>query len=130
MPVDQRAARRRFVRSFLAATLVWVGLVFLADFIVDASPDAGWRYAVALLPMVPAAFWVVASVRYHRLLDELQQRIQLEAIALAFAGTALVTSGYGFLELAGLPRIGWMWVWALMGPLWFVTDWLVRQRRL
>lgn len=130
MQSDQRAARRQFLRVFLVASLVFVGFVFLSDFVVDANPDANWRYVVALLPVAPIAAWVFASVRYHRLLDELQQRIQLEAMAFAFAGTAAITAGYGFLEFAGLPRIGWAWVWPLMAGLWFMTDWLVRQRRL
>ncbi|MXY71517.1 MAG: hypothetical protein F4Y97_00595 [Dehalococcoidia bacterium] len=130
MQPDQRAARRQFLRVFLVASLVFVGFVFLSDFVVDANPDSNWRYIVALLPVAPIAAWVFASVRYHRLLDELQQRIQLEAMAFAFTGTAVITAGYGFLEFAGLPRIGWVWVWPLMGGLWFVTDWLVRQRRL
>ena len=102
-----------------------------ADFIVDANPDAGWRYAVALLPVVPGAFIVVAAVRFHRRIDELQQRITLEAIALAFAGTAVIAFTYGFVEEAvDLPRINWTWVWALMGALWLAGDWFVRRRRL
>ena len=130
MPVDQRAARRRFFREFMAAILAYVGLVFLADFVVDANPDSDWRYGVALLPMVPAAFVVAVSLRYFRCMDELQQRVLLEALAFAFSGTALLTFGYGFLERVGLPHLNWGWVWAVMGGLWLICDWLVRQRRL
>jgi hypothetical protein len=35
-------------------------------------------------------------------LDELQRRIQTEAIAIAYAGTAIVCGGYGVLGTAGL----------------------------
>ncbi len=128
---EQRAARRRFRYRFVAALAVYVGLVYLADFIVDANPEAHWRYAVALLPVLPVAFCVVDSIRYHnQLLDELHQRIQLEAVAFAFFGTVVITFGYGLLELAGLPSIGWAWAWVLMGALWLIGDWLVRRRRL
>lgn len=108
-----------------AATLV------LADFVVEANPDAGWRYAVALLPVIPGALVVVAAVRFHRRIDELQQRIALEAIALAFAGTAVITFIYGFAEDAvDLPRVNWTWVWGVMGGLWLICDFIVRRRRL
>lgn len=130
MQSDQRAARRQFLRVFIAASLAFVGLVFLSDFVIDANWDTNWRYAIVLLPLGPAAIWVVASMRYHRRLDELQQRIQLEAMAFAFIGTAVTTAGYGLLEFAGLPRLGWVWVWPVMAALWFTSDWLVTQRRL
>ena len=131
MPSNQHAAVRRYYREFFASVIAYAVALYLADFTVDANPDAGWRYAVALLPVVPGAFIVVAAVRFHRRIDELQQRITLEAIALAFAGTAVIAFTYGFVEEAvDLPRINWTWVWALMGALWLAGDWFVRRRRL
>lgn len=128
---NQRAVMKRFRYGFIFATLAYVGLVHLADFVLDANPDANWRYAIAVLPAVPIAISVVALVPYYnRLLDELQQRIQLEAIAFAFLGSLVIAFGYGLLELAGLPGIGWKWAWVLMVALWLMGDWLVRRRRL
>ena len=128
---DQRAVMRRFRYGFIVATLAYVGLVHLADLVLDANPGANWRYAVALLPAVPVAISVVALVPYYnRLLDELQQRIQLEAIAFAFLGTLVIAFGYGLLELAGLPGIAWRWAWVLMVALWLIGDWIARRRRL
>ena len=122
---------KRFRYGFIFATLAYVGLVHLADFVLEANPDANWRYAIAVLPAVPVAISVVALVPYYnRLLDELQQRIQLEAIAFAFLGALVIAFGYGLLELAGLPGIGWKWAWVLMVALWLIGDWLARRRRL
>ena len=131
MPSDQQAARRRWYREFLGSMIAFGAVLYLADFAVDANPDAGWRYAVAVLPVIPGSLIVVAAVRFHRRIDELQQRITLEAIALAFAGTAVTTFIYGFVEGAvDLPRINWTWVWGVMGLLWLVCDFIVRRRRL
>ena len=128
---DQRAVMRRFRYGFIVATLAYVGFSYLSDFVIDANPDASWRYAIAVLPAVPVATCVVALVPYYnRLLDELQQRIQLEAIAFAFLGALVIAFVYGLLELAGLPGIAWRWAWALMVFLWLVGDWLARRRRL
>jgi hypothetical protein len=78
--------------------------------------------------MLPAAAvcWVI--VRRVRRLDELQRRIELEALSVAFAGTALLTFAYGFLENAGLPRLSFVMVWPLMGALWIGSS-IVCSRR-
>ncbi|MCY3603458.1 MAG: hypothetical protein OXH12_10310 [Chloroflexi bacterium] len=128
---DLEAAVTRYYREFLASGVAYGGALYLANVVVDANQGAGWRYAVALLPVVFGALIVVAAVRFHRRIDELQQRITLEAIALAFAGTAIVTFTYGFVErTVDLPRLNWTWVWAVMGSLWLICDFLVRRRRL
>ena len=131
MSSNQHAAVRRYYREFLAAGIAYGVALYLADFVVNANPDATWRYIVALLPVVPGAFIVIAAVRFHRRIDELQQRITLEAIALAFAATAVTTFTYGFVEEAvDIPRINWTWVWGVMAPLWLICDFIVRRRRL
>ena len=130
MTDQQRAAKRRYRIEFLVALLAYAVLLAASGLIVNANQDAGWRYAVALAPMVPAAFMVVAWVRYYRRIDELQQRMALEALAFAFAGTALISFSYGFLDQAGLPRISWWWVWPIMAVLWILGGWLARKRWL
>ena len=124
------AARRRYYRDLLLAILAYAILLGVCGFIVNANQDAAWRYAVAPLPMIPTAYLAVACVRYYRTMDELQQRIALEALAFAFGGTALITFGYGFLDAAGLPRINWWWVWPVMASLWIIGGWLARKRWL
>ena len=130
MPNQQDAARRRYNRDFVGVLVVYGAILAVTGLVVDANPDAGWRYAVAPLPMVPAVYLVVASVRYYRHRDELQQRIALEALAFAFVGTALITFTYGFLDFAGLPRINWWFVWPVMGTLWALGTWLADRRWL
>ncbi len=73
---------------------------------------------VAVSPMVPALGVCWAILRQLRRIDEFQRRLQLEALALAFAGTAFITFSYGFLENAGYPKISMFAVWPLMGALW------------
>ena len=123
-------ADRRYVKEFALALAGYAGLLVVASLIVDANRSADWRYAVAIAPMVPAAFMVLAWVRYYRRVDELQQRIALEALAFAFGGTALITFGYGFLDEAGLPHLSWFWVWPIMAALWIVGGQLAKRRWL
>lgn len=78
------------------------------------------RITLALLPMLPVVFLCGVIIRTIRHMDELQRKVQFEAVALAFTGTALITFGYGFLEDAGLPRLSMFVVWPLMAILWAV----------
>jgi len=90
-----------------------------------ASP---WRDLAALSPMLPAVAVLWAIMRQMRRLDELQRRVQFEALAFAFAGTALLSFGYGFLEGLGYPRLSMFAVWGAMAPLW-VLGLLIAVRR-
>ena len=83
---------------------------------------------IALSPMLPAVFICGVVMRSIRHLDEMQRKLQFEALALAFAGTALITFSYGFLEGAGFPRISTFAVWPLMAAIWFIGVMIGRLR--
>lgn len=76
------------------------------------------RHTIALLPMLPALWIGWTILRVIRSLDEMQRRIQLESMVFAFAGTALLTFSYGFLEGDIFPRLSMFVVWPLMPALW------------
>ena len=79
------------------------------------------RIAFALIQGVATAVVIVMPWRGLKQLDEMQQRIQLEALSIAFVGTALLGSTYGFLENAGLPRLEWGgFIWPVMVLLWAI----------
>ncbi|MEZ4239890.1 MAG: hypothetical protein R3F59_27820 [Myxococcota bacterium] len=107
----------RYVRELGGVLVVYA--VLLVGAITALDHVDGWlKIPIALIPMIPASFvpWVV--LRRLRGLDELQRRIQLEALGFAFAGTAVITFGWGFLELAGVPRMPTFAVWPVMAALW------------
>ncbi|HEY1420937.1 MAG TPA: hypothetical protein VGG90_09550 [Candidatus Dormibacteraeota bacterium] len=105
-----------FALTFLAYLMVVVG----STTIVEANRDAGWRYYIALLPVIPTAVMVWLFVRALATMDELQKRTQLQAFGFALCGTALLTFGYGFLESVGLPHLNFTLVLPLIAVLWAV----------
>jgi hypothetical protein len=107
---------------------VYVVFLFLSLRWLGRHPSAPWIYGIALLPVLPTLFVPMSVVRYLREIDELQRKIQLEALAFAFTGTALTTLSYGFLENAGLPDLSWVWVWPLMALLWVVGLVVAKKR--
>ncbi len=107
-------AQIQFGLAILAYLMVLVGSVIA----VGANPDVDWRYWVAALPVVPAAVVIWLTVRALSRLDEVQKRMQMQAIGFALAATALLTFGYGFLEGAGMPHLNWTFVLPLITALW------------
>ena len=120
---------RQYTMELSAALAIYafllVGSIELLQHVVLASP---WRDAVALSPMVAAVAvpWIV--LREMRRMDELQVRVQFEALGFAFAGTAILTFSYGFLEGLGYPRLSMFTVWPILAVLWAVGLVLARRR--
>lgn len=112
--------KRYLAEMALALAVYAIMLAISLRLLAHGLEDQATRVAVSLLPMIPAAFlcWVV--LRQFRRLDEMQRKLQFEALVLSFAGTALVTVGYGFLENAGFPRLSMFAVLPLMCAFWMV----------
>lgn len=113
--------KTRFFVEFGASMAAYVVMLVASLLIVGSGTVAGtWATILSLTPMLPALGVAVAVTRQLRASDELQRRIQLEALSLAFAGTALITFSYGFLENVGYPKLSMFFVWPLMAILWII----------
>lgn len=66
------------------------------------------RLAAVAVPIALAAWFIMVAVRDVRRLDEMQQRIQLEALATAYPVAVLVLFAFGLLKRAGfnVPEAG------------------------
>lgn len=74
--------------------------------------------------------WIIAiTVGSIRRLDEMQYRIQLEALAIGFALSAIVMTGWGFMSKAGLHAVAWGGeTWLVMVLCWALGLLIVRGR--
>jgi putative transcriptional regulator len=100
--------------------LVYIILLPATLYIIPSLAENPLRYGVALLPVIPIALAVIAYIRYLRRLDELQQRIQLEALALSVGVTGLLTFALGLLENVGGPQVSLVWVFPILIMSWAV----------
>jgi hypothetical protein len=120
---------KQYTKELTTALVVYgvmlIGSIQLLTHLDLARP---WRDLVALSPMLPAAATAWVVLRELRRMDELQRRIQLEALGFSFAGTAILTFSYGFLEGLGYPRLSMFTVWPLLAGLWIVGLVLARRR--
>lgn len=110
---------KTYAREFHTAMIAYAVLLLAAVFLIKhGSPSAWWRIPLALTPMIPIFFAVRAFLRFFHRIDELQRRIQSEALALSFGVTCVVTFSYGLLEYAGFPPLSWIWIPPFMMMLW------------
>ena len=105
-------------RGFLVAVLgLVVGYLLAVAAAELPGLSRGVRIAAALLAVVAFAVFLITEVRLIRGLDELQQRIQLEALAIAFPTALLLVFALGMLERAGVSIWGFRYlrdVWPLL----------------
>lgn len=95
---------------------------------VMGLPEWVGRIPQAIVPLVPAPILISLAIRGYRRLDELQQRIQGEALVWGFVLGSILVFTWGSIEIAmGMPRLGWIWVWPVLGGSWLVG--LVIARR-
>ena len=93
----------------------WAGIAVVMAFVsrlMLASPDwSPWaRCVVALLPVLPGLLYVRALWRWMSGLDELQRRIQLEAVCFATLAMLLLALAADLLRGAGVGsrlNLGW-----------------------
>lgn len=120
---------KQYVLELGGAMVLYATLLVGAAMVERAvQPEGALKLAVNLAPMIGALAAAWAIMRGLWRMDELQRRIQLDAIALSFVGTALITFGWGFAEGAGLPRLRAFSVWPIMGVLWGLAIPIMQRR--
>lgn len=110
-----------FVLSYFAAR----GILEMQD------TSTALRVGVALFPTIPFAFFLWVIAKGIRTLDELERRIQLEALALAFPLALILLLVLGLLEIAiKLPPedLSYRHVWAMLPVFYFLGLTLARRR--
>lgn len=119
---------RGFLVRMLGGALLLVALSVLTR-VLGLERGSAARVAVGAAQWLLMGWLIWITVAAIRRLDEMQYRIQLEAIAFAFAVSAIVMTGWGFMSRAGLPVVHWgPDTWLLMVVCWALGLWLARRR--
>ena len=101
-PVDQRNSQR-----FTMWCLAWAAAIIAATWIIkgiDTLPaTAAWIIATA--PNLLAFAALVSYMRFLRMTDEMQRRIQIEGLAVGFGVGWIFAIGYLVMQSAGAPEL-------------------------
>jgi hypothetical protein len=109
----------------------WFATWFAARVILESTGPTWLRVVAALAPTPVAGAALLTIIRGARKLDELEKRIQLEALAFAFVLAVLLLMTLGLMELAvTLNRDDWSYrhVWAMLPMLYFGGLTFARRR--
>ena len=131
-PVSEatRQANRRYRRDMAIAAVIYVAAVFAGAFAIrNLSPPYPVVVVLALLPVAPALLMLRAYLVYSRSLDELQRRIQSEALIVAAAFVTFGSFAYGFLEeWADFPHVPMLWVFPAYSFIFGIAHIVIRRR--
>jgi O-antigen/teichoic acid export membrane protein len=123
--ISRAPLKMRYPMHMIRRILLAGGFTILVGLVYAILLDRGWAGTPALLAaLVPIAAWaflVISLGMAIASLDELQRRIQTEAIAIGFAGTVIICGGVGLLGVAGiLPAWNWGLVIFVLVFMWFI----------
>ncbi len=95
------AASVRYRREFIPAMAAYMVVVLASIWLLKRVDGSEWlRGLVAVTPMLPLLWAMRAMVRYLRGIDEMQRRIETEAICIAAMVVPMVYFAAGFLQTA------------------------------
>jgi len=94
--------RNRHLKESLSSMAAYSLMVPVSIRMLRGHEHTPLGYAIAFLPIIPSAFAMWAFLRFFRGLDELQRRIQFEAVAFSFLATCLITLTLAFQQNACL----------------------------
>lgn len=128
MSAERRAARQRYRTRFIASMSVYALLVVLLLPLVKRIEPMWAKATLALVPVVPIVVAVSEMLLFVASLDELERRVQFEAVSAASILTCLLTFAWGLLEVAGLPRMPVVFVLPLFCLIYGAAVWAATRK--
>lgn len=126
------AAGRRFLLPVVGLGVLTIVAIFACSWAVrEAGLGDSTRLAVAMVPAVLWGSFVVLEVLYVRALDELQRRIVLESLAIAYPTAMMLGLLVEYLQKAGFATgltVGdvWPFMAILFVPAYAFARWRYR----
>ncbi len=120
--MNQNDIWKRYYKEFgVAMGLYIVAVIASVSVLNKFTLPKSAQIVITLIPALPMIFVIIAILRALRESDELQQKIQLQAVTFSAITTGLITFSYGFLENIGFPPFPILWVLPIMFFLWGVS---------
>jgi len=122
--ITRKPPRMRYPLYMLRRVLLAAAFMLLASmlysYLLDQGINQTQRYWISILPLLGWGAVVFTIGLAIASLDELQRRIQTEAIAIGFAISAIFVGGYALLQFAGLPKVNLGLALLVMSAAWLI----------
>lgn len=125
-----RTVDRRYAREFFLAMGSYMAIMLLVWPMLEYVQGTAARTLIALSPVLPVVFIGRSVMRRVRDGDELEQRVFLEAAAIAGLTVGVLSMAAAFLQTAGLVQIhaGLMWVLPGLFVVFGIALWWTKRR--
>jgi hypothetical protein len=86
---------------------------------------------IAILPIITFSIFIFKYIKTFSVMDEVKQRVQLEAVVIGFSLTAMLLMILFLLSLCGISNPGWFGYAQLLGYCWlfYIVGWLISTRK-
>ncbi len=124
--------KRIYGARLLVRGLLWISIYLLARGLLELEIEP-WpvRVGISLIPIPFFVWWLWTWMKGVGEMDELERRIELEALAFAFPLTVILLMTLGLLDGAvALNPNDWSLrnVWAMMPLLYYIGLWRAKRR--
>lgn len=122
---------RKNEMSVLITSLIAAAAIILSAIVFKhLEMDAALRFFIALVPIAVILYFFYTFMRFIRGLDELQQKIHLLALAIAFGLTCVITFSVGMFQMAGVVSnaLEWYFVYVVMLLIYAAVSTIIRRR--
>jgi hypothetical protein len=124
--------RRIYGIRLLVRGLLWMSIYALSRGLLELDIVGQWaRVAIALLPVPFFAWWLWTWMKGVSEMDELERRIELEALAVAFPLAVILLMTLGLLDVAiavDPDDFSLRHLWAMMPLLYYAGLWRAKRR--
>ena len=128
--IDQ--TRRVYGIRLLIRGLLWASVYLLSRGLLELTiPSAAARVAVALLPTPFFAYYLWTWMKGVGEMDELERRIELEALGFAFPASLVFLATLGLLDVAielNPDDFSLRHTWLMMPMLYYIGLWRAQRR--
>ena len=121
---EQKATMKQMVGAFVLYALL-LGIFSVFHSRVESEI---LTVVLALLPVPAVLYGIRVFINYLDAIDEMQRKIQLEALAISAGLTGAVTFAAGMLNAVGITTLNLLWVFPKMVIFWSFGVAMVSQR--
>ena len=117
--MDKIKRRSKLIRPMLVPLILYIGALVISVTYLD-SISSNWKFAIALLPVVPALWIALGVIKAINQLDELEQKIMFEGAAFSLLTTTLGLMVFGFLKQVGVEQPSFPYIVLFMMFMWLI----------
>ncbi|MBC7936318.1 MAG: hypothetical protein H7Y86_13285 [Rhizobacter sp.] len=86
---------------------------------------------IAVIPIITFAIFILKFIKAFSVMDEVKQRVQLEAVVIGFSLTAMLIMLLFLLSLCDISDFGWFGYANLLGFCWifYFVGWFISKKK-